>query len=119
MPAPFVVALYGQSLILSSVGRQLGERDGIDVTTVGGPDVSGAIGALGPDVLMVDLQALDVAAALAVVDAHPDLLLVGLEPSGARLLVLAGRHARTLSTDELVALIERWAVIVRERTDLP
>lgn len=109
MRAPFVVALFGQSLILSSVGRQLGQREGIDVVTVDGADVSSAMGSRAPDVLMVDLQAVDIGSAIAVVDAHPDLLVVGLEPSGARLVVLAGRHARTMTTEELVALIERRA----------
>jgi hypothetical protein len=63
---------------------------------------------------MVDLQAVDIATTLAVVEAHPDLLVVGLEPSGARLVVLAGQHARTMSTDELVGLIERRADAIRE-----
>lgn len=109
MRTPFVVALYGRSLILSSVGRQLAQREGTDVVTVEGPDVATAIASLAPDVLMVDLQAVDIPSALALVEAHPDLLVVGLEPSGARLVALAGRHARTMTTDELVALIGRRA----------
>lgn len=113
MPARFVVAQYGRSLILSTVGRHLGQREGIDVVVADGADLSSAVASLAPDVLLIDLQAVDVAAALAVVDEHPDVVLVGLEPSGARLVVLAGRGARTVGVDELVELIERRARIAR------
>ncbi len=109
MPPMFVVALYGRSLILASVGAHLERRTGIHVVTVEEDGLETALKTLAPDVLMVDLHSIDVASALPVLDAHPELLLVGLEPSGARLVVLSGRHARTMTTEELMGLIARLA----------
>jgi hypothetical protein len=43
------------------------------------------------------------------------MLLVGLEASGARLLVLSGRQARVLTTEDLVLLIERRAELMPQR----
>lgn len=117
MPAPFVVALYGQSLIVSSVGRMLEGRDGVRVVTIEkGPCLEEAIDAVAATVLIVDLHEVDVASALPVLDARPELLLVGLDPSGARLLVLSGRDARSMTTNELVRLIERRLTIASEPT---
>ncbi len=108
MPAPFVVALYGRSLIISSVGRMLQGREAVHVVTLEkGPSLEEAIDELAATVLIVDLHDVDVASALPVLDARPELLLVGLDPTGARLLVLSGRDARSMTTDELVRLIER------------
>jgi hypothetical protein len=117
MLGPSVVALYGRSLILASVGRMLEGREGVRVITVEeGPSLEAAIDALAPTVLIVDLHQVDVAAALPVLDARPELLLVGLDPSGARLLVLSGRDARSVTTEELLRLIERQLALAAEAT---
>jgi CBS domain-containing protein len=117
MLAPSVVALYGRSLILESVGRMLEGREGVEVVTVEeGPSLEAALDALAPAILIVDLHQVAVASALPVVDARPELLLVGLDPSGARLLVLSGRDARSVTTDELLRLIERRLPLAADAT---
>ena len=53
-----------------------------------------ALASLAPDVVLVDLDAIDIVDAVALLGDRPDMLLVGLEASGARLLVLwAARRA--------------------------
>jgi hypothetical protein len=47
---------------------------------------------------------------------RPDLLLVGLEASGAHLLVLSGEQAGSFSTDDLMALVERRTAVGRTAT---
>ena len=61
---------------------------------------------LGPDVLLVDLGVVSPEAALALAQGRPELLLIGLDAAGERLLVLSGQQARALSTADLVGLIE-------------
>lgn len=107
---PITVAFYGRSLILASLASRLGANPRLRVVTVEGPSIESALASLDPDVLMVDLDTVEVDRALALLAGRPDVLLVGLEASGARLLVLSGAQARTLGSDDLVGLIERQAV---------
>ncbi len=115
MPASLVVALYGRSLILASVGERLEANHHLRVVTVDDPVPRSALASLAPDVLLVDLDAIDVAAAVGLLADQPDALLVGLEGSGARLLVLSGRQARVLTTEDLVLLIDRRAELMTQR----
>ena len=115
MHASPVVALYGCSLILASVGKRLETNHRLRVVTLDGSAPESALGSLAPDVLLVDLDAIDVVSAVALLGDRPDMLLVGLEASGARLLVLSGRQARALTTDDLVLLIERRAELMPQR----
>lgn len=109
MSASLVVALLGRSLILASVGKRLEANHHLHVVTLDGPAPEPVLAALDPDVVLVDLDAMDTVDAVALADDRPDTLLVGLEASGARLLVLTGRQARMLTTEDLVLLIERRA----------
>jgi hypothetical protein len=101
------VALYGPSLMVAGVARRLGRQSGLDVVQLEGPTVSDALGSLQPDALILDLNTVSIEAAVALLRDRPDLFLVGLEASGARLLVLSGTQARAVGSDDLVALIQR------------
>ena len=115
MHASLVVALHGRSLILASVGKRLEANHSLRVVTLEESAPQSALASLAPDVVLVDLDAIGVGSAVALLGDQPDMLLVGLEASGARLLVLAGRQARVLSTEDLVLLIERRAELVPQR----
>lgn len=94
-------------------------REGVRILTLEtGPDLETAIDAIAASVLIVDLHEVDIAAALPVLDARPELLLVGLDPSGARLLVLSGRDASSMTSDGLLRLIERQMALVGEAAPL-
>lgn len=109
MRAPLVVALYGRSLILETVGRRLERNHRLRVVALAEAAERSALAALAPDVLLVDLGGTTIPAALALLDEQPDMLLVGIEGSGARLIVLSGPRARAMTTRDLVRLIERHA----------
>lgn len=109
MHAPLVVALYGRSLILASVGKRLEANHRLRVVTLDDSAPEPALVSLAPDVLIIDLGTMDVASALALLGGRPDMLLVGLEASGARLLVLSAAQARGLTTEDLMGLIDRRA----------
>jgi hypothetical protein len=100
-----LVALYGRSLMLTGVARRLAHRSHLEVVEIDGPTAADALGPLQPDALIVDLGCVPMGAALALLHDRPELLLVGLEGDGARLLVLSGDRARAVSTPDLVALI--------------
>jgi hypothetical protein len=100
------VALYGRSLMLAGVARRLMRHTQLDVVQIEGPTAADALGSLLPDALVVDLANVPMDSALALLRDRPELLLVGLDATGAHLLVLSGDRARAVSTGDLVALIE-------------
>jgi hypothetical protein len=109
----FVVALYGRSLMLAGVEQRLARQPHLRVVAIDGPTAGQALGPLAPDVLIVDLGTVPMESALALLGDRPDLLLVGLEASGARLLVLSGEQAGSFGTDDLMALVERRTAVGR------
>ncbi len=111
-----VVALYGRSLMLAGLGRRLARQPRLRIVEIDGPTAADALGPLVPDVLVLDLEAVPIESALALLRDRPDLLLVGLEASGARLLVLSGEQARAIGTEDLVALIDRRTAVGRKTT---
>jgi hypothetical protein len=92
--------------MLTGVARRLARHSHLDVVQVDGPTPADALGSLNPDALLLDLGSVPIDSALALLRDRPELVLVGLEATGARLLVLSGDRARAISTRELVALIE-------------
>jgi hypothetical protein len=102
-----LVALYGSSLMLAGLARRLEREGGLEVVPVEGRTVGDALGTIRPDALIVDLNTVPIESAVALLHDRPDLFLVGLEASGARLLVLSGNHARAVRGDDLVALMSR------------
>ena len=114
--SPLVVALYGRSLMLAGVGQRLARQANLSVIAVDGPTAGEALGPLAPDALIVALGTVSIESALALLDDRPDLLLIGLEASGARLLVLSGEQAGSFGTDDLVALVEHRMAMGRTTT---
>ena len=102
-----VVALYGRSLMLEGVARRLARQANLRVVAIDGPSLASVAGRLASDVLIVDLEIVPVESALALLRVRSHLVLVGLEASGARLIVLSGEQARSVGTDDLVALLQR------------
>jgi hypothetical protein len=102
------VILHGDSLVLAGVGASLAKYPGLEVVSVdaAAPLSSAQLAELNPDALLLDLGAVSLETALALARGRPELLLIGLDPAGERLLVLSGQQARALTTDDLVGLIE-------------
>ncbi len=100
------VVLYGDSVVLTVVGASLKTCPALEVVNAYTP--RGALrdlDALSPAAVVLDLGLVGTDFAFALLRDRPDLLLVGLDSEGDRLLVLSGRHARALSTADLVRLI--------------
>jgi hypothetical protein len=116
------VVLYGNTLVLAAVGRTLSTHRGLRIISLD-PSQATALGdldSLRPCTLILDLTEVTPERAVGLVQGRPDLMLIGLEPSGEGLLVLSGEQARALTTDDLVRLIETrvlWAGQLGETND--
>ena len=102
------VALFTNSLVVSSIGASLEGRAGLQVVRID-PASPGAVRRLSsscPDVAIVDLYTAQSERAIALLRKYPGLLLIGVDPSSNELLVLSGQPAQVLTTDDLVQLIE-------------
>ncbi len=108
MDARHRVVLYGDSVVLSGVGKSLERYPRLEVLSLDAslsttPD---QLDALSPSVVVLDLDVVKTEFAFALLHDHPNLLLIGLDQRGDRLIVLSGHQARALCTDDLVRLIE-------------
>ena len=102
------VVLYGDSVVLAGVGASLGRCPRLRVVSVPGSCATTPqeLDALCPSAVVLDLGMVKTDFAFALLREHPDLLLIGLDPGGDRLLVLSGPRARALGTEDLVRMIE-------------
>ncbi len=102
------VALYGNSLVVSSIGASLQGHGGLEVSSVDAalPDAASRLGALHPDVIIFDLAVAQFEFAIALWRAQPRLLLIGVDLTTGQALVLSGQPSRLLTMDDLLQVIE-------------
>src|SRR5512143_3678596 len=101
------IVLYGTSLALSTIEAALQEYAGVRVVCLGAwpADVNSWLAVLDPAAVVFDRLATRPDFAIPLLDQHPDVLFVGVDPSSDRLLVLSGRQNQPESAAELVRLI--------------
>lgn len=102
------VALYGNSLTLSSIGGSLQGRAGWQVVSVD-PAQQGAVErllTLRADVIVFDTATADPESAIGVWKSQPNVLLIGVDPATDRALVLRGQSSQMITPDDLVEVIE-------------
>mgnify|MGYP000507138417 CR=1 FL=1 len=98
------VALYGNSLVLASIGARIERRTGlhpafIDATL---PDAVERLKVLQPDVVLVDLGTTQPDPVMALWKARPELVLIGVDLDADRMLILSGQPARALTAEGLI-----------------
>jgi hypothetical protein len=94
------VALYGDSVVLSSIAASLERCAGLWVVR------SESVGDLKPDVAIFDLAAGQPDIALALWKAQPNLMVIGVDLSADKALVLSGKESLVLTLEDLVNVIE-------------
>jgi hypothetical protein len=67
---------------------------------------------LSPDVLIFDLAATDPSFAIALLEKHPKMLLLGVDLKTGRMLVFSSQPSDALTTDELVNVIENYSAVL-------
>jgi hypothetical protein len=102
------VVLYGNSLVLASVGASLKAYPGIELVCLDAcpPAEMQQLWALRPAVVILDLGAVPPDLPFSLLGEQPDLVLIGVDAAGDKLLVLSGQQAHSLTTETLVHVIK-------------
>jgi hypothetical protein len=108
------ILLYGNSVILGSIGACLERCAQFEVTTPAAPlqEVQ-ELEALNPDILLFDLETPHTEAVFSALKTNPSLLLIGISPDINLVRIWSGRQLRELSMKDLLDLIKN------EENDLP
>lgn len=102
------VILYGDSLLLVAIGSSLAGFPALEVVvqnaspTAALPD----FGLMLASVVIFDLAERLSETVLALIEKQPDMLIIGLDSAGERMLLLSGQKAHTMTANRLVQLID-------------
>jgi hypothetical protein len=101
------ILLYGDSVILGSVGATLRTWREFEVISLS-PPLPGLsdLEALGPDAILFDVEMAHPDAAFSLLETRPGLLLLGISPDGNVVRLWSARQLRELSSKDLKAVIE-------------
>ena len=101
------VLLYGDSLILGSVGAALRKWPEFEVISPS-PALPGLaeVEALAPDAVLFDIETTRLEAVFSLLETRPALLLLGISPDGNVVRLWSGRQLRELSSKGLKDVIE-------------
>lgn len=100
------VLLYGNSIILGSIGSGLRRSDRLEVTACDSPPGDPALlDSLQPDIVLFDSEATRAEALLPFLESHPSMLLIGVSPDVNLVKVWSGRQLREMSLVELTEII--------------
>ena len=105
------IALYGSNLAMSIIRVSLQEKGEFQVQQIQGllPDIFDKLKAPPPDVILFDLAAAQPHFAIPLLRNHPTIMLIGVDLSSNKMLVLFGEQSRLLTADDLVQVIEGGA----------
>lgn len=106
-----MVALYGNSLVLASIGARIERCTGLQAVTVDAahPGAIEQLRALRPDVVILDLGTIQPDPIMSLWKARPELLLIGVDLSADRMVILSGQPARALTAEDLVEALTTHA----------
>ncbi len=102
------VILYGSNLVMSTIWASLRDRAKLLVVPVDGAltQVAQRLCALEPDVVVFALAGIQPDWTAEVLKSRPQVILIGVDITGDKSLVLRGEFTRLWTTDDLVHLIE-------------
>lgn len=104
------VFLYGKTVILGTVGASLQHYSDLEIVSLSPPFPDAPdLKMLAPDVIIFDLQAAQPDAALKLLDACPNLMLIGIDPGDEQVYLWTGKHMSALSAQDLAQSIRDYA----------
>jgi hypothetical protein len=108
---PRTVVLYGNSLVLSSIGATLRGRPDrqVLVQDANAPGAAERMKTLAADVVVSDQATTPPTLAIPLCEANPDLLLIAVDFRTGQALVLSSQSSPVLTTDDLVHVIDAHA----------
>ena len=100
------ICLYGNSVILGTIGASLRCCPQFEVNTLKPPlPQTRELATLNPDVLLFDLEANSTDAVFPLLESCPKLLLIGVSPDTNLVKMWAGQQLQELSTQGLLGII--------------
>lgn len=100
------VLLYGNSIILGSIGAGLRRSARLEVTACESPPGDPLLlESLQPDIVLFDSEATPAEALFPILESHPSILLIGVSPDVNLVKVWSGRQLREMSIVELTEII--------------
>ena len=104
------VALYGNSLVLASIGARLERRTRLHTVTIDAklPGAAEKLSALQPDVVVVDLGIAQPDPVVGLWKNRPEVLLIGVDLGADRMLILSGQPARALTAESLIQTLAAY-----------
>jgi hypothetical protein len=104
------ILLYGNSVILGSIGAGLRRCPQFEVTTLAAPlQDSLSLDTVKPDIVLFDLEACQTEAPFFLLKTHPSLVLIGISPGVNLVRVWNSHQLREMSMQSLLELINREA----------
>lgn len=102
------LVLYGRSVILGTVGASLQHCPTVEVIPLSPPlPAPRDLVALAPDIVIFDVEATPPLTAFPLLEAFPNLLLIGVNPSTDKVLLWSGAQMRAVSAQDLIDVIDR------------
>jgi hypothetical protein len=100
------VLLYGNSIILGSIGAGLRQSDALEVTACESPiEDPNLLDSLQPDIILFDSEATQAEGLLPLLESYPSVLLIGVSPDVNLVRVWSGHQLREMSLKALVEII--------------
>jgi CheY-like chemotaxis protein len=98
------VALYGNSLVLASIGARIERRTRLQPVTIDAaqPGALEKLSEFQPDVVLLDLGTTQPDPVVALWKTRPELVLIGVDLGADRMLILSGQPARALTAEDLI-----------------
>jgi hypothetical protein len=102
------ILLYGNSVILGSIGATLQLSSGFDVTTLTTPlPDEKALDMVNPDIVMFDLDTSKTEPVFDLLKTNPALLLIGISPGVNTVRVWNSQQLQEISMQDLLELLEK------------
>jgi len=110
------VVLYGSDLVVSTVGSNLQEQEGFQISQIDPllPDAMKRLDAICPDVVLFDLVSTQSDFAVTVLRKNPGVLLIGVDLKIDKMLVMSGEESRLMTRDDLVHMVKTGKPMVRK-----
>ena len=96
---------------MSTIGASLREKPGFLVQEIEGllPDINETLNAAWPDVILFDLDTALANLAISLLRKHPTIMLIGVDLTSNKMLVLSGEQSSLVTADDLMQVIEENA----------
>jgi hypothetical protein len=103
-----LVVLFGDSVLIDGVAVSLGEKEGLEVTHLDttGVGVHERLGDLEPDLVVFELDSPYASSAFTFLREHPGIILVGLDLTCSRTIVLDSQQHVTPTLDALCQIVQ-------------